>query len=123
MPVRPSVRVRPPLCLIVRRRRLCVQACMCVLCSLECRYGTHALTPVHGVRRGHAAERRAEDGREGPVRPDGGVRGARQVRQLRPRRTPSHALLPGVSKVEYSVYRILRLPLNKVKIVTISMSH
>ena len=32
----------------------------------------------------------------GPVRADGGVRGARQVRQLRPRRSTTHTLLPGV---------------------------
>ena len=35
---------------------------------------------------------------DGPVRPDGGVRGARQVRQLRVGRPSRHALLPGVSK-------------------------
>ena len=31
------------------------------------------------------------------MRPDGGVRGARKVRQLRMGRPPRHALLPGVS--------------------------
>ena len=44
---------------------------------------------------------------DGPVRADGGVRGARQVRQLRPRRTPPHTLLPRVSKIEYKHYRVL----------------
>ena len=44
---------------------------------------------------------------DGPVRPDGGVRGARQVRQLRPRRLATHALLPGVSKRTYKNYGIV----------------
>ena len=44
---------------------------------------------------------------DGPVRPDGGVRGARQVRQLRPRRPATHALLPGVSKRNYKNYGIV----------------
>ena len=41
-----------------------------MLCSLECRYGTHALphSPVHGVRRGgHAADRASGGGKEQTV--------------------------------------------------------